>query len=99
MLASVEDGYYSMWPSNGQAESTSECMFGTSLGYEIKNGELGRAIIDTTVSLVAFDILKSVATVSDEMSWGCAGWCGKKQIIPKGMGGPAIRCRIHIGGD
>jgi TldD protein len=32
------------------------------------------------------------------MSWGCAGMCGKKQIIPVGMGGPAIKCRLHLGG-
>ncbi|MEM7405750.1 MAG: TldD/PmbA family protein [Pseudomonadota bacterium] len=99
MIASVEDGYYLMWPSNGQADSTSEFMFGISLGYEIKEGKLGRAITDTTISGVAFDMLKTVTMVSDEMNWGCAGMCGKKQIIPVGMGGPAIRCRIHVGGE
>ncbi len=98
MIASVEDGYYLMWPSNGQADSTSEFMFGVSLGYEIKNGAIGRAITDTTISGVAFDMLKSVTMVSDQMSWSCAGMCGKKQIIPVGMGGPAIKCRLHLGG-
>ncbi len=99
MIASIDDGYYLMWPSNGQADSTSEFMFGVTLGYEIKDGKLGRAITDTTISGVAFDMLKSVTMVSDEMSWGCAGMCGKKQIIPVGMGGPAVKCRIHIGGQ
>jgi TldD protein len=99
MIASIDDGYYLMWPSNGQADSTSEFMFGVTLGYEISNGELGRAITDTTISGVAFDMLKSVTMVSDEMTWGCAGMCGKKQIIPVGMGGPAVKCRIHIGGQ
>ena len=98
MIASVEDGYYLMWPSNGQADSTSEFMFGISLGYEIKNGKIARAITDTTISGVAFDMLKTVTMVSDEMSWGCAGMCGKKQIIPVGMGGPAVKCQIHVGG-
>ena len=99
MIESVDDGYYLMWPSNGQADSTSEFMFGVCLGYEIKQGKLGRAIKDTTISGVAFDMLKSVAMVSDEMSWSCAGMCGKKQIIPVGMGGPSIKCQIHIGGE
>ena len=99
MIASIEDGYYLMWPSNGQADSTSEFMFGISLGYEIKNGQLGRAITDTTISGVAFDMLKTVTMVSDEMTWGCAGMCGKKQIIPVGMGGPAVKCQIHVGGE
>jgi len=99
MIASIEDGYYLMWPSNGQADSTSEFMFGVTLGYEIKEGKIGRAITDTTISGVAFDMLKSVTMVSDEMSWSCAGMCGKKQIIPVGMGGPSIKCRIHVGGE
>ena len=99
MIESVDDGYYLMWPSNGQADATSEFMFGVSLGYEVKNGRIGRAIKDTTISGVAFDMLKTVSMVSDEMSWSCAGMCGKKQIIPVGMGGPSIKCRVHLGGE
>ena len=99
MIESVDDGYYLMWPSNGQADSTSEFMFGVCLGYEIKNGRIARAIKDTTISGVAFDMLKTVSMVSNEMSWSCAGMCGKKQIIPVGMGGPSIKCRMHIGGE
>lgn len=98
IIASVDDGYYLIKPSNGQADSTSEFMFGVTLGYEIKSGKLGRAIRDTTISGVAFDLLKSVTMVSDDMKWTCAGMCGKKQAIPVGMGGPAIKCRVNIGG-
>jgi TldD protein len=98
MIGSIEDGYYLLRPSNGQADSTSEFMFGVTLGYEIKKGKLGRAITDTTISGVAFDLLKSVTMVSDEMSWTCAGMCGKKTLIPVGMGGPSVKCRVHLGG-
>jgi TldD protein len=28
-----------------------------------------------------------------------SAWCGKKQMIQVGMGGPAIKCRITIGGQ
>ncbi len=98
MISSIEDGYYLMKPSNGQADTTSEFMFGVVLGYEIKNGKLGRAIKDTTISGVAFDVLKTVSMVSDDMSWSNGGFCGKKQMIPVGMGGPAVKCRINIGG-
>ena len=98
MIASIDDGYYLMWWSNGQADSTSEFMFGVTLGYEIKDGKLGRAIDNTTISGVAFEMLKEVTMVSDQMSWNCAGMCGKKQSIPVGMGGPAVKTRIHIGG-
>ena len=98
MIASIDKGYYLMRSSNGQADSTSEFMFGVVLGYEIKNGKLGQAIKDTTISGVAFDMLKTVTMISDDMSWGCGGMCGKKQWIPVGMGGPAIKCQVNIGG-
>ncbi|MEX2327150.1 MAG: TldD/PmbA family protein, partial [Pseudomonadales bacterium] len=77
MIASIEDGYLLMRPTNGQADSTSEFMFGVQMGYEIKDGKLGRAITDTTISGIAFDMLKEVSMLSDEMSWSCAGMCGK----------------------
>jgi len=99
MIGSIDDGYYLLRYSNGQADSTSEFMFGVTLGYEIKAGKLGRAITDTTISGVAFDMLKTVTMVSDEMSWTCAGMCGKKTPIPVGMGGPSIKCRMHLGGE
>ncbi|MGI6610225.1 MAG: TldD/PmbA family protein [Limnochordia bacterium] len=98
MIASVDDGYYLIQASNGQADSTSEFMFGVVLGYEIKNGKLGKALRDTTISGVAYDVLKTVTMVSDQLWWSNGGMCGKKQAIPVGMGGPAIRCQITLGG-
>ncbi len=98
MIASIENGYYFMKPSNGQADSTSEFMFGVCLGYEIHNGKLGKGLRDTTISGVAFDMLKTITMVSDDMTWSAAGMCGKKQPIPVGMGGPAIKCKINVGG-
>ena len=98
MIASVEDGYYLIDSSNGQADTTGEFMFGVSMGYEIKNGKLGRALLDTTISGVAFDMLKTVDMVSDEVVWASSGFCGKKQPMPVGMGGPAVRCKVMIGG-
>lgn len=98
MIASVDKGYYFLRSSNGQADSTSEFMFGVVMGYEINNGRLGAAVRDCTISGVAFSMLKTISMVSDDMSWTGAGMCGKKQSIPVGMGGPAIKCRINVGG-
>ncbi|HOH46860.1 MAG TPA: TldD/PmbA family protein [Candidatus Cloacimonadota bacterium] len=98
MIASIEDGYYLVESNNGQADATSEFMFGVTLGYEIKNGKLGKAIKGTTMSGVAFDLLKTVTMVSDDMYWTGSGMCGKKQSIQVGMGGPAIKCRVNLGG-
>ena len=98
MIASVEDGYYFLDTNNGQADTTGEFMFGTCMGYEIKNGKLGRPLLDTTISGVAFEMLKTVDMVSDTMTWSASGYCGKKQPMPVGIGGPAVRCKITIGG-
>lgn len=98
MLASVDDGYYFIQTGNGQADTTGEFMFGISMGYEIKKGKLGRAILDTTISGIAFEMLKTVDMVSDTVRMESSGYCGKKQPMPVGLGGPDIRCRLMIGG-
>lgn len=98
MIAAVDDGYYLVDTNNGQADTTGEFMFGVCMGYEIKKGKLGRAIFDTTVSGVAFEMLKTVDMVSDSMHWSSSGFCGKKQPMPVGLGGPELKCRAAIGG-
>ena len=98
MIASIDDGYYLTDSANGQADTTGEFMFGVTMGYEIKKGKLGRALLDTTISGVAFDMLKTVDMVGDTVVWASSGFCGKKQPMPVGMGGPALRCRVMIGG-
>ena len=98
MIASIDDGYYLVKTGNGQADTTGEFMFSVGLGYEIKKGKLGRAIRETTISGVAFQMLKTVDMISDDMHWESGGFCGKKQPMTVGMGGPAIRCDVNIGG-
>lgn len=98
MIASVDKGYYLTRTQNGQADTTGEFMFGITMGYEIVNGKLGRALRDTTISGVAFNMLKTVDMLSDTVSWDFAGYCGKKQPMAVSMGGPSIRCRVNIGG-
>ena len=98
MIASVDDGYYLLSTGNGQADLTGEFTFGINMGYEIKKGRLGRAILDTTVSGVAFDMLKTCDMVADQVKWTTVGTCGKKQAMAVSMGGPEIKCQINIGG-
>lgn len=98
LIASVDDGYYLVDSGNGQADLTGEFMFGVTCGYEIKNGKIGRALLDTTVSGIAFEMLKTVDMVSSEVEWSSSGFCGKKQRMAVGMGGPHMRCKIMIGG-
>jgi TldD protein len=98
MIASIDRGYYLKRATNGQADATSEFTFGISYGYEIRNGKLGRAIRDTTISGIAFDMLKTVTHVGDELQWAAAGWCGKKQWLPVGIGGPTLKCKVMVSG-
>ncbi|MDR0884472.1 MAG: TldD/PmbA family protein [Oscillospiraceae bacterium] len=98
MIAGVERGYYLTETNNGQADTTGEFMFGVCMGYEIVHGKLGRALRDTTISGVAFEMLKTVDALSDDFEWVSSGFCGKKQLMPVGCGGPAVRCRVNIGG-
>ena len=98
MIAGVDRGYLLLKTANGQADSTTEFMFAITLGYEIENGRLGRAIRDTTVSGSAIKVLQSVDAISDDMAWSAAGYCGKKQPMVVSFGGPAIRGQAHLGG-
>jgi len=98
MIAGIDDGYFLVKTGNGQADATGEFMFSVDLSYEIKNGKLGKAIRETTMSGVAFDLLKTVDKVSDDMAWDLAGFCGKKQAMTVSCGGPALRCDVNLGG-
>ena len=99
MIEGVDDGYLLLKTGNGQADATTEFMFGISLAYEIKRGRLGRALRHTTLSGSAIKVLRSVDAVGDEMHWTCSGYCGKKQPMVVSMGGPALRARAHLGGQ
>jgi TldD protein len=98
IVAEVDEGYLLLETSNGQADTTTEFMFGISLGYEIKGGRIGRAIRDTTLSGNAIKVLKTVDAVSDDYAVNSAGYCGKKQTMVVSMGGPALRARAQLGG-
>ena len=99
MIGGVDSGYLLLKTANGQADSTTEFMFGITLGYEIIQGRLGRAIRDTTLSGSAIKVLQSVDAVSDDMVWSCNGYCGKKQPMVVSMAGPALRVKAHLGGQ
>jgi TldD protein len=99
MIEGVEDGYWIVATGNGQADSTTEFMFGVTLGYEIRNGRVGRAIRDTTVSGSALKVLSSVDAVGNDLEWFSLGYCGKKQPMVVSEGGPSLRARAQLGGQ
>jgi TldD protein len=99
LVAGVEDGYLLLDTSNGQADATTEFMFGVNLAYEIRNGRLGAAVRDTTVSGSALKVLQSVDGVGSDMKWSNSGYCGKKQPMVVSVGGPSLRARAQLGGQ
>ncbi len=72
MIEGVDDGYLLLKTSNGQADSTTEFMFGITLAYEIRDGKVGRAVRATTVSGSAIKVLQSVDAVSATTCTGAA---------------------------
>ena len=68
------------------------------MGYEIKNGRLGRAVRDTTISGFAFQMLQTVDMLSDDMVWSCSGTCGKKAADAGGHGRPGLKCKVNVAG-
>jgi TldD protein len=98
IMTGVADGYLLLKATNGQADSTTDFMFGISFGYEIHNGRLGRPVRDTTLSGNAIDVLTSVDAVGDAIQWRCGAYCGKKQLMLVSMGGPTLRVRARLGG-
>ncbi len=98
MIKTIKDGYYLINPNNGEADKTSEFMFGIVRGYQIKDGKIAKAIKETTISGIAVNLLKTITAISDDLTWIGSGTCGKKQGTAVGMGGPAIKCKVNIGG-
>ncbi|MBI5721732.1 MAG: TldD/PmbA family protein [Burkholderiales bacterium] len=99
MIEGVDEGYLLLKTGNGQADATTEFMFGVDLAYEIRGGKVGRAVRDTTVSGSALKVLQSVDAVGREIEWSCNGYCGKKQPMVVSVGGPALRALAHLGGE
>ena len=56
-----------------------------------------RSANDTDAYFRVVSIAHGTCT-SDDMTWSHGGMCGKKQMIPVGMGGPAVKCRVTVGG-
>lgn len=98
MVAAIDDGYLLSYPANGQGDSSGEFMFGAGFGMEIKKGKLARPVRGATLTGICFELLKTVDMLSEDMVWRSGGMCGKKTRIQTGMGGPAIKCKAHIGG-
>ena len=69
-------------------------------GYKLRDGSAEDLFYDlppasTMVVIARQDMLDML---SDDMVWSCSGTCGKKQPMPVGMGGPAVKCKVNVAG-
>jgi TldD protein len=99
MVGGVANGLLMRGAGSGQADSNAEFMFGVQEAYEIKNGKVGKLLRGASISGDAFDVLKSVDSVSSDFEWAIGtGHCGKGQPAKVDGGGPHVRCKVVVGG-
>jgi TldD protein len=100
ILASVEDGYYLRYPSNGMEDPQGWGIQCEGLWAErIKNGKSTGEIFSPVI-LTGFvpDILGSISMVGDDLEISGLGYCGKghKEIVKNTMGGPHLKFRARL---
>ena len=99
MIAGIDDGYFVDGSGGGQADANGEFMFSIGHLWRIENGKKTELLRESTLSGIAFDVMKTVDAVSQEFRWDLGtGYCGKGQAAKVDAGGPYIRCRILVGG-
>ncbi len=99
MIAGVADGFLLEGPQGGQADATGEFMFGVQEARRIRGGHVGELVRGVTISGIAFDVLRTVDSISREFRWDLgSGYCGKIQPAKVDAGGPWLRCQAVLGG-
>ncbi|MGH7441827.1 MAG: TldD/PmbA family protein, partial [bacterium] len=100
ILASVEDGYYLRYPSNGMEDPQGwgiqcEGLWAERLKSGRRTGEIFSPVI-----LTGFvpDILGSISMVGKDFEISGLGYCGKghKEIVKNTMGGPHLKFRARL---
>ena len=100
LLEDIKFGYYLVDFRGGQAELNSSFQVGVQEGYEIRNGELGKPIKDTSISGIAIEALKNIDAVGKDFDIEY-GICGKGQSAFVSSGGPHMKFlkSIVVGGE
>ncbi len=100
ILASVEDGYYLRYPSNGMEDPQGwgiqcEGLWAERIRDGRRTGEVCSPVIMTGF---VPDILGSISMVGDDLEISGLGYCGKghKEIVKNTMGGPHLKFRARL---
>ncbi len=96
----IGDGYVLKSLMNGQADSSSEFMFGVVEAFAIKNGEITDEIFQGPVFTGnAFEVLSNIIGVGKDFDINLgSGFCGKEQPAKVDAGGPHIAIKAMLAG-
>jgi TldD protein len=100
MIASVADGIYLRYPSNGMEDPQGWGIQCEGLWAErIKNGKLTGEVFSPVI-MTGFvpDILQSISMVGNDLEITGLGYCGKghKEIVKNTMGGPHLKFKARL---
>lgn len=101
MIASIEYGFLLDVPTSGMEDPKNwgiQCM--VNIAREIKDGKLtGKVFSPIVLTGYVPDLLKSISMVSDTVTLGGGGFCGKgyKEWVKVSDGGPYIKAKIRLG--
>ncbi len=102
IIASVEDGLYSVNFDSGQVDITSgKFVFSAAEAYRIKGGKIAYPVKGATLIGNGPDVLTRVSMLGDDMALDPGiGVCGKDgQSVPVGVGQPTMKIdRLTVGG-
>lgn len=99
LLEGVKEGYYFKSFRGGQASLDGTFQVGIQEGYEIKNGEIGEAVRNASISGNTLETLHKVDAVGKDFGLD-PGRCGKGQTAFICDGGPHIRLsEVVVGGS
>ena len=101
MIASVSYGFLLENASSGMEDPKNwgiQCM--VNIAREIRDGKLtGRIFSPIVLTGYVPDLLKSISMMSEEVTLGGGGFCGKgyKEWVKVSDGGPYIKAKIRLG--
>jgi TldD protein len=100
MIASVEDGIYLRYPSNGMEDPQGWGIQCEGLwAQRIKGGKLSSELYSPVI-MTGFvpDILQSISMVGNDLEITGLGYCGKghKEIVKNTMGGPHLKFMARL---
>jgi TldD protein len=100
LYEAIGDGFFLRSLQNGQADSSSEFMFGAVECFAIKSGELTEELYQNPVLTGnAFEVLNNIIGIGKDFDTNLGqGFCGKEQNAKVDAGGPFLAVKAMLAG-